>query len=481
MEDYTIDDLIIEIRNFRDEGFKFWLKILLHRNLDMLDKNHVIYGEINAIKEKDELNLTNEIKTYYPYYLQFISRLIDTSELIKFLSICHYYRQVQIMKQKEKKDEETILEIFSKYEEKEVLKILYNSDLASSRIAHYDILLNNLNCFTKLKPSYTSPIDYSKEQDSTTMYYLIDFSASKISLDGLIELENITENYYYTIYDLVFDKFKKNLHGNGSILKNKLLFTFPKSHRGKVKIDIFDNKLQTKIVKIKSEKLLLQLQAKRLDPLEITHYNIEFNKNELEKDIELEFIPDEIRGWLYDTDSEEENKIQKIVEYYKNLEPLLNNPENLRKRILDGEDLTTEFKQFYPAKENDIESLKDLKIIQEVCGLANAVGGLIIFGVRDEDLEIIGYNPIPQFNSPGDFDAHIQNLCSDKLEPPVICQMKSTTIDKKQLFIVNINENKEFWVRIKSSKLIYIRKGSSTRKSTPFDLIKCPKKSILEY
>ena len=124
-------------------------------------------------------------------------------------------------------------------------------------------------------------------------------------------------------------------------------------------------------------------------------------------------------------------------------------------------------------KFGDVTGSSINEMLKRICGLANGKGGLIIFGVRDEDLEIIGYDPNLQFNSSGHFEAHIQDLCNRDLEPPVDVLVKPATIDSKQLFIVQIFPNTEFLTRIKKSKEIYFRKGSSTRISTPFDLVRC--------
>ena len=318
-------------------------------------------------------------------------------------------------------------------------------------------------------------MDYSIDKDSTTAFYQLDFTANASNLNEYDELLSSGYKFYPIIDDLIIDKFGKDFSTN-SKLKNSLLFIFPKEHLGRVKIDLVDNKLIAKITNLESEELQLKIQLKRSDTLELQHLEFDFDEKNLEKVVELDFIPDMLDGYLLDyIDEYPEYKVQKIKKRYDIIKSTFTNEKALRSIILEGEGLKTDFKLMYPCKEEKPRELKETKIKELICSFANSEGGVIIFGVNDEEAEIIGYDIKMQFDSQGDFEQHIQKLCNKELEPQVTAQVYKVEIDTKILQIVHIFAYTDHWVRVKTSKRIMIRKGSTTREATPYDLKKSQK------
>jgi len=471
--DYSYNDLIWELGQYKPDEFKVLIKILF-----LVDKvytaEHIIYGEFKIININESIDFKSEELIYANSDLEYHSLLVNLSEFIEFVKLISTYRDIKLMKIKEKKDENTIRnsKICSKLSDGE-FSDLFSYDNYTAYIGKIGIRLKNLNYNSICNYFDSNPIEYSQSKDSSTIYYQIDFSANSINLNNYREIIDVDLDYYPDIYDLIYDKFSKDLRHNAARLKHSALVILPKEHIGKIKVTLIENIIKIKVIRINREHLLLKIQIKKQNPPEIKHYNVFIDPINLENKIELDFIPDEIEGWLFDVDDENKPKIQKIVKKLANFESDIS-VDNIRKIILNGEGLNTDFKEKYPHAKSDSSKLHDNKMIREICSFANAEGGLTIFGVNDEAV-IKGYNIKEQFKSQGYFEQYIQRLCNDELEPPVIAQVIPIEIDNHQLQIVKISGNNDYWVKIKKSGKIIIRKGSTKRDATAFDLKKCPK------
>ncbi|MCK5159850.1 MAG: ATP-binding protein, partial [Candidatus Heimdallarchaeota archaeon] len=385
------------------------MKILLFHDIDRNSDKEIIYGEFIAIKEDEREKYISEY-IEYPY-IHYYSGIIDASDLIDFVKTCYLYKKIQYMKNKEKLDEDVIKEKLGKDKDHEFFDYLYEIKRAFSKLSNKEISLHNLNFYSRCKYYDSYPMDYSIDKDSTTAFYQLDFTANASNLNEYDELLSSGYKFYPIIDDLIIDKFGKDFSTN-SKLKNSLLFIFPKEHLGRVKIDLVDNKLIAKITNLESEELQLKIQLKRSDTLELQHLEFDFDEKNLEKVVELDFIPDMLDGYLLDyIDEYPEYKVQKIKKRYDIIKSTFTNEKALRSIILEGEGLKTDFKLMYPCKEEKPRELKETKIKELICSFANSEGGVIIFGVNDEEAEIIGYDIKMQFDSQGDFEQHIQKLC----------------------------------------------------------------------
>jgi len=228
-----------------------------------------------------------------------------------------------------------------------------------------------------------------------------------------------------------------------------------------------------------SDELALKIQIKKYEPLTIKHYEINLKKEKNEQEIELDFIPEIINGYLLDV-YEEGNickRIQKIVRRFDKIITDKIDEKTLQNIILEGECYSTEFKEIFPHKGENIKKLNHKKIEREICSLANADGGILIFGV-DDDGNIKGYDITKQFKNFGDFDDNIQRLCNKEIEPPVTAYCYELGIGSDKLCIVQILPNYDFWVRLEKSKTIVVRKGSTARDAVPNDLKKFKKQDL---
>ncbi|MCE7744379.1 MAG: ATP-binding protein [Candidatus Heimdallarchaeota archaeon] len=354
---------------------------------------------------------------------------------------------------------------------------LFESDNKQADL--YDISLLNFNYTSKCTYSDFDPADYSQNKDSTTGYYQLDFTASAINLDRIEELVDANQKYYTTIYDLIFDKFGRDFRSKDSNLKHKVLFIFPKEHIGKVELELKGKQLKIKTINMNSDELTLKIQIKKYEPLSINHYEINLKKDIEEHEIKLEFIPEIINGYLLDVyeDGNICKRIQKIVRKFDKIISDKIDEKALQNIILEGEGLSSDFKELYPHKDGDIKKLKHKKIDREICSFANAKGGFLIFGV-DDDGNIKGYKITNQFKNFGSFDDNIQRICNKEIEPPVTAHCFELEIGKKKLSIVQVSPNYDFWVRLAKSKTIIVRKGSTARDAVPNDLKKYQKKDL---
>ncbi len=128
-------------------------------------------------------------------------------------------------------------------------------------------------------------------------------------------------------------------------------------------------------------------------------------------------------------------------------------------KILNGESKIVEFKEMLPQK--------SIKYMKTVVAFANGNGGRLIFGVKDDNHEVVGISNDTIFQTMDD----IINAISDSCEPMIIPDINIQEIEGKIIIIVEIISGKQRPYYIKSmgiSKGTYIRSGGTTRLAEPY-------------
>ena len=120
----------------------------------------------------------------------------------------------------------------------------------------------------------------------------------------------------------------------------------------------------------------------------------------------------------------------------------------LIERIANGEDSYTQFKQ-------QIISSKDLT--KEFVAFSNAGGGIIIFGVNDDEI-IIGLEK-KEVEKLGQL---VGNVGQENVKPPIHPLTQNITIDGKRLVVVTIESG--FAKPYKTSSGIYYTKSGADKK-----------------
>lgn len=117
--------------------------------------------------------------------------------------------------------------------------------------------------------------------------------------------------------------------------------------------------------------------------------------------------------------------------------------EQIKKIILLGENITTEFKN----TSNELPK----NLFETICAFLNTIGGYIILGVNDQK-EIIGIDESIKDKLKKDFTS----LCNNKevIYPTVILQLNEISINKKILLYVEVEESDEIH---KTKNKIFVR------------------------
>ena len=122
--------------------------------------------------------------------------------------------------------------------------------------------------------------------------------------------------------------------------------------------------------------------------------------------------------------------------------------------ILAGESKNVEFKENLPEK--------SIKYMKSVVAFANGTGGKIIFGVSDENREVIGFGREDVFKI---MDS-IANAVSDSCEPAIIPDITLQTVDDKTVIVVEVSEGRQRPYYIKALGKeggVYVRVAGTTR------------------
>ena len=135
--------------------------------------------------------------------------------------------------------------------------------------------------------------------------------------------------------------------------------------------------------------------------------------------------------------------------------------------LFSGESKSVEYKAAVPGNSE--------KYIKTVIAYANGQGGRIVFGVKDETLEVVGMDPDTIFQA---IDA-ITNAISDSCEPRIFPDVTLQTVEDKTVIVVEIMPGPMRPYYLKSKGLMdgtYIRVSGTTRRVTDYML----KELILE-
>jgi len=129
--------------------------------------------------------------------------------------------------------------------------------------------------------------------------------------------------------------------------------------------------------------------------------------------------------------------------------------------IKKGESDTLEFKRDLPSK--------DSKLMKTIVAFANSHGGKIVFGIDDENLDIIGIESERVFK----FMDSLANMISETIEPQIIPRITFETIEdnnneEKTIVIAEIQKGQNLPYFLKSEGIldgVYIRVAATSRKA----------------
>ncbi len=131
------------------------------------------------------------------------------------------------------------------------------------------------------------------------------------------------------------------------------------------------------------------------------------------------------------------------------------NEFELRERILKGEDLHTEFKEFFTDNEDIAKSI--------VC-FANTDGGQIIIGVK-KDGDIIGVENVYELSR------RLDDIAFNRCEPPITIIQETIIIEDKTVLVVNVPKGNQRPYRT-SSGFYYIRSTNRCRNASREELLR---------
>jgi Predicted transcriptional regulator containing an HTH domain and an uncharacterized domain shared with the mammalian protein Schlafen len=131
------------------------------------------------------------------------------------------------------------------------------------------------------------------------------------------------------------------------------------------------------------------------------------------------------------------------------------NEFELKERIIKGEDLHTEFKEFLIDNENIAKSI--------VC-FANTDGGQIIVGVNKNG-DIVGVKDLDILIR------RIDDIAHNRCEPPITVIPETLSIDNKTVLVINIPKGDQRPYRT-SSGLYYIRSANHCRQASREELLR---------
>lgn len=232
--DWNYSDLEWEIRNYGNDGFKFLMKGVFYEDAETGGR-YIIYCEFLAVTEEEAKKYSSEWR--YWSRINYLSQVISSKSVLKFIRELRLYKDMTHMREKEKLSEEEI----EKKVQNDIKRIeeltVYDDDLdddyktnffyklIDSKHAQadlYEISFISFNYNATCIYSEFDPTDYSQSKDSTTGYYQLEFSANSMNLHGIGELVDAKEQYYTSIFNLIFTKFDKDLETRNGNLRNKM-------------------------------------------------------------------------------------------------------------------------------------------------------------------------------------------------------------------------------------------------------------------
>jgi hypothetical protein len=131
--------------------------------------------------------------------------------------------------------------------------------------------------------------------------------------------------------------------------------------------------------------------------------------------------------------------------------------EDLRNRILGGESVFVEFKEKLPSNE----------LPETVCAFANAKGGTIFIGIRD-NAAVCGFAD-PKYAAP-----HIDNVIAANVDPVPPYQVRFIRIEGRPVTVIEIREgpDKPYVLRERG---VFIRSNATDRVATRFETMELAK------
>ena len=136
-------------------------------------------------------------------------------------------------------------------------------------------------------------------------------------------------------------------------------------------------------------------------------------------------------------------------------------PQELVRRIRLGEDSTLEFKRVLTAG-HKVKSPARNDIADELAAMANAKGGVIVFGVDDKTRDVVGV-PLDRLQT---VETWVREICNDAIHPPVaplIMVMELPSSDGSLVPVVCVDLERGLFVH-RSPGGFYTRIGSSKRR-----------------
>ena len=112
--------------------------------------------------------------------------------------------------------------------------------------------------------------------------------------------------------------------------------------------------------------------------------------------------------------------------------------------------------QYFERKGLGDKDIKPTKIADELIGMANADGGILVFGVADN-------GEIQDLNQLGDKLDNYRKLVFDFIAPPCQIELEEIWIDEKLIFIFHVEQDLERMFCRKDNETWFLRVADSNR------------------
>lgn len=112
--------------------------------------------------------------------------------------------------------------------------------------------------------------------------------------------------------------------------------------------------------------------------------------------------------------------------------------------------------QYFERKGLGEKDIKPTKIAEELIGMLNADGGILVFGVADN-------GEIQDLNSIADKLDDYRKLVFDFIEPPCQVELEEITVDGKLIFLFHVEQDLERIYYRKDNENVFLRVAESNR------------------
>ena len=116
---------------------------------------------------------------------------------------------------------------------------------------------------------------------------------------------------------------------------------------------------------------------------------------------------------------------------------------------------TQQENQYFERKGLGEKDIKPTKIAEELIGMLNADGGILVFGVSDK-------GEIQDLKSLGNLDAY-RRLIFDFIDPPCTIELEEINIDEKLIFLFHVEQELERVFCRKDNEKVYLRVSDQNR------------------